>query len=165
MKKISRVGLGGTFDRFHKGHRKLLEVALELGREVHIGVTSDEYVRRAGKEGVEPFEERVRRLKEFLRRVQALDRVRILPLSDPYGTAISDGEMEAMVMGVGVLERGFEIERLRVLRGLRPLILVSIRPVLAEDGKPISSSRIRKGEIDPEGRVLRRDLGEDELIR
>jgi pantetheine-phosphate adenylyltransferase len=38
---------------------------------------------------------------------------------------------------------------------LKPLEVVEIPFVLAEDGKPISSIRIRYGEIDVHGKLLR----------
>jgi pantetheine-phosphate adenylyltransferase len=38
---------------------------------------------------------------------------------------------------------------------MKPLDIITIDMVLADDGKPISSTRIREGEIDVAGTVLR----------
>ena len=40
VKKYNKVAVGGTFDKFHYGHRKLIGKAFEIGEEVEIGVTS-----------------------------------------------------------------------------------------------------------------------------
>ena len=46
MKKYGKVCLGGTFDRIHIGHEKLLKMAFEVGEEVIIGLTSDTKAKR-----------------------------------------------------------------------------------------------------------------------
>ena len=42
-KKYKKIAVGGTFDKFHDGHKKLLATAFELGEEVEIGVTSNAF--------------------------------------------------------------------------------------------------------------------------
>ena len=42
-KKYRKIAVGGTFDRFHEGHLKLLSKAFQLSQLVLIGVTSDEF--------------------------------------------------------------------------------------------------------------------------
>jgi pantetheine-phosphate adenylyltransferase len=42
-KKYNKVAVGGTFDKFHEGHRLLVEKAFQIGDKVLIGVTSDEF--------------------------------------------------------------------------------------------------------------------------
>ena len=61
---------------------------------------------------------------------------------------------EAIVVSEETAPKAEELNRLRAQRGLRPLELVVIPMVLAEDGKPISTTRIRAGEIDRAGRLL-----------
>ena len=47
-----------------------------------------------------------------------------------------------------------EINIKRIKLGKKPLIIFKIPHVLAEDGKPISSSRVRNKEIDENGKML-----------
>jgi pantetheine-phosphate adenylyltransferase len=50
-----------------------------------------------------------------------------------------------------------EINNKRVLKGKKPLKILKISFVLAEDGKPISSTRINRKEIDENGNLLYKD--------
>ena len=61
-----KVGLGGTFNIFHRGHRALLDKAFETGDQVVIGITSDEFAGQR-KTGVLPLNERRERLEAYLR--------------------------------------------------------------------------------------------------
>ena len=37
-KRYNKVAVGGTFDKFHDGHKKLLSTAFEIGDCIEIGV-------------------------------------------------------------------------------------------------------------------------------
>lgn len=154
-RKYRKVAVGGTFDLLHKGHIRLLKKALEVGDSVIIGLTSDKMLRAHPKSHeVATFDERQRELLRFLTDDGALDRVQIVPLNDPYGPVIQDEEVDALVASYETFGRGEEINDFRQKRGFRPLKLIIIDAVLAEDGSPISTTRIRRGEIDRKGRVL-----------
>ena len=152
--KYRKVAVGGTFDRLHRGHRALLERAFEVGEEVLIGVTSDQMVE--GKELahlVAAFKERERALKRYLEEKGWLSRAKLVMLEKPEGALLEDPSIDALVVSEETLPRGLDINRRRIERGLPPLMLEVVEMVLAEDGRPISSSRIRAGEIDEEGRL------------
>jgi len=53
-----RVATGGTFDHIHAGHRALLDKSFEVGDEVIVGLTSDEFVERVGKKTEHDYERR-----------------------------------------------------------------------------------------------------------
>ena len=40
-KAFKKIGLGGTFDHLHGGHRKLLETAAKLGNHIIIALTTE----------------------------------------------------------------------------------------------------------------------------
>ncbi len=148
--------VGGTFDPLHAGHRKLLERSFELaGKDgsVVIGLTTDEF---AGHKAhpVRPFGERNRELERFIKGKKFKAAYRIEPLGNRYGSA-PDEDFDALVVSEETLPVGMEINRLRQERGKRKVDIHQISCVLADDGRWISSTRIHRGEIDREGRLVR----------
>jgi len=153
-KRFSKVATGGTFDQLHAGHRRLLEKSFELGAEVVIGLTSDAFARKEGKVLKRPFEQRDAELKAYVKREFPGRSYTIAKLDDFFGPGIANKEVEALVASP---ETGTRVElanNLRAKRGFPPLELITIDWVVAEDGRPISSTRIRSGEIDEEGRLV-----------
>ena len=151
-----KVMVGGTFDPLHAGHRKLLERSFELaGKEgyVVIGLTTDEFAGRK-THPVRPFGERERDLERFIKGKKFTSAYRIEPLEDRYGSAPEE-EFDALVVSEETLPVGMEINRLRQERGKRKVDIHQISCVLADDGRWISSTRIHRGEIDREGRLVR----------
>ncbi|HYR04655.1 MAG TPA: phosphopantetheine adenylyltransferase [Nitrososphaerales archaeon] len=158
-KKYSRVATGGTFDQFHAGHRRLLERSFELGDEVVIGLTSDEFARKHGKAPKQTFGQRRAGLTAYITRTFPGRRYVIAKLDDYFGPGIASKEVEALVASPETGKRVELANKLRAERGFLPLELVVVDWVAAEDGKPISSTRIRNGEIDEEGRLVRKGPG------
>lgn len=152
--KYRKVAVGGTFDRLHRGHKALLERAFMVGEEVLIGLASDQMVREKQVKGqVTSFKERMAKLTSFLVERGWLKRARIVAIERPEGVLLEDPSIEALVVSKETLRRGQEINQRRVEKGLPPYAIEVVDMVLAEDGKPLSSSRIRAGEIDEEGRL------------
>ena len=87
-------------------------------------------------------------------RMAALGVSIIIPIDNPYGITLIDKEIEALVVSYETANRAREINTLREGRGLKPLKIMIIDMVLADDDIPISSTRIRKGEIDRNGKLL-----------
>jgi len=155
--KFRIVGVGGTFDELHKGHRALLMKAFEVGECVWIGLTTDEFASRLSKNHkVAPYEDRLKELKRFLEEEGLLSRARVIPLGDPYGPAATSEEMEVIVVSRETEPGAHKINFIREKNGLPPLKVIVIDMVPAENHIPISTTRIRRGEIDREGRLLKR---------
>lgn len=155
-RRYAVVATGGTFDGLHAGHRRLLERSFELGDLVVIGLTSDEFVRREGKAPDRPYARRESELSGYLTRNFPGRRYTISKLEDYFGPGIASKEVEALVASPETAKRINLANSLRAGKGFSPLALVVVDWVDAEDGAPISSTRIRRGEIDAEGRLLGR---------
>ena len=144
-----KVCLGGTFSIIHEGHEALLKKAFECG-EVTIGMTSDRLAREMGKE-VASYNKRKERLERFI--AEKFGRsTSIYPLDNPYGTAI-DEDFDAIVVSPETVRGADEINRIRKAKGLKKLEVILVPFVLAEDGIPVSSSRIRREEIKGKKRL------------
>ena len=141
-----RVCVGGTFDPLHRGHRALLEKAFEVSDHVLIGLTSDEMIKKTRK-----YQIRKKELEDYLER-KKFKNFRIVKIDDGYGPSIY-ANFDAIVVSPETEKIAFEINRIRVKNGKKGLKIYVIPFVLADDKKTISSSRVKKGEIDIEGRI------------
>ena len=140
----------------HAGHRHLLSEAFKLGDMVLIGVTNDQLVLTLHKKHqVRSFSSRVRDLNRFLKTRCWVSRARVTALHEPYGPAARRKKLQALIVSKGTLASARRLNRLRRQNGLQPLDLFVVDLLKAADGKPISTTRIRNGEIDVQGRVLK----------
>lgn len=151
---MKRVCVGGTFDKFHKGHRALIDKAFEVAGEdgiVIIGLSNGELIK--DKHQCLNFNGRKKLLERYLKS-RNLRNYKIVPIYDRYGLTLEE-DFDVIVVSEETFEVAKEINRLRKEKGMKEMEIVKVPMVLAEDGKPISSSRIRKGEIDREGNLLK----------
>jgi len=149
-----KVCIGGTFNPLHKGHKLLIDKAFEVaGKQgsVFIGISAGEIIKE--KKDTESFEEREKAIKKYLYETDFIKRAVVKPIIDKYGPSIEE-EFDAIVISPETRKTAEEINEKRKQKGKKPLEIIQIPFVLAEDGCPISSSRIRKHEIDEDGRLL-----------
>lgn len=155
MKRFKAVAVGGTFDELHKGHQALLMKAFEVGERVLIGLSSDEFARELRKpHTVASYTKRLSDLERFMMKRGLSDKAVIVILHDSYGVTLSKGCVEAIVVSRETEPTASEINKRREAKGLPPLSVVVIDMVPAENHAPISTTRIREGEIDREGHLL-----------
>jgi pantetheine-phosphate adenylyltransferase len=156
-KRFKVVAVGGTFDELHKGHWALLLKAFEVGEQVLIGLCTDEFVAKMNKPHiVASYKGRLAELRSFLQRHGLLERAKIIPLNNAYGVTLQKGCLEALVVSRETEPTARKINEERAKLGLEPLNIIVIDMVPSENHAPISTTRIRMGEIDREGRLIRR---------
>ncbi len=148
-----KVCLGGTFDPIHDGHKALLRVAFEAGEAVLIGLTSDAMA-RAKRGGVASYAERRRNLEALLR-AHDWKGFSIEEIDDRFGPAAHRDDLDAIVVSEETEGTATDLNKEREGRGLQRLQVIRVPLLPAEDGLPMSSTRVRDGEIDATGRVLR----------
>lgn len=155
MAKFKKVAVGGTFDQLHLGHKILLRKAFELGERVAVGLTSDELVTRLSKPHfTASYKERQECLQAWLSKLGWMDRADIVPLDDAFGSSVTDSELEALVVSEETGPVAEKINEYRLKAGLNHLKIVTVSMVPSENCSPISTTRIRRGEMDREGRLL-----------
>jgi len=142
-----KVALGGTFEPLHQGHKKLIQVAMGLG-EVTIGITNDKMARKKLR-SVLPFEIRAENVRRYIIREYQL-KPEIVRLDDPFGITLSS-DFDYIVVSPETLSVANAINEKRKELGKKEIEIVMVDFVMAEDNKPISSTRIKKGEIDRYG--------------
>jgi len=152
MKKNKKVVVGGTFEILHKGHKAFLKKAFELGK-VSIGLTSDIMAKERKKREVKNFKLRKKQLKDFIFK-EFSEKPEIIKIEDKFGFAIKR-DFDFVVVSPETYKTAVEINKERQKRNKKPIKIVKIKFVLAEDREPISATRILKGEIDREGNLLK----------
>ncbi|CAI9831597.1 Phosphopantetheine adenylyltransferase [Nitrosopumilaceae archaeon] len=150
---MGTAALGGTFDGIHRGHLALIGRALEISDGIIIGLASDVLAKRRGKAPTMPYEERLEGLRRAVDSEFPGATYEIARLDDIFGPAVLDGRVDALVVSEETAGAGDDLNRLRATRGVRPVRVVVVPMVAAEDGSPISSTRIRAREVDAEGRL------------
>lgn len=156
--KYRKVILGGTFDHFHKGHRGFLRFALGVSNSLIIGITSDNFVKRkaqSAKRKTEPFESYTKRkgsVGNFLREERVADRTQIVKIDNVFGPTLDRNiKIDGIVVVKKTLKGAETVNKKRTELGLIPLEIAIAPEEFAQDGKVVSSSRIRNGEIDRNG--------------
>ncbi len=156
MKKYDKVAVGGTFDELHRGHKALISKSFEIGEKVVIGLSSDEFVSKMSKAHITAsYAERFKELHTYLENAGLVNRSEIIPLKDPYGLTISGKGLNALVVSKETESIAEKINKVRNGAGLKPLKIITVDMVQAENSIPISTTRIRTGEIDRNGHMMK----------
>jgi pantetheine-phosphate adenylyltransferase len=148
------IATGGTFDILHKGHYTLLLKAFEVGKQVIIGISSDNYATIKKKKITNEYPIRLKNLKRFIEDKFNKSNYSIYELNDFYGPTVLTKDVQAIVTTEGTKENCIKINELRKSKGLPQLEIIIVPLVEDQDGKVISSTRIRRGEIDINGNKL-----------
>lgn len=153
MHKFDLVAMGGTFDVIHKGHITLLKQAFEISSKVIIGLTSDDLAIKRGKEPNNNYRIRFENLEKIIKNNFPNSAYQISKLDNDFGPAVLEENVQALVVSEETSDQGAKLNQLRNERNLPPVKVIVVPMELAEDGKRISSTRIKNSEIDSEGHL------------
>lgn len=156
MKHYNLVVCGATLDHFHKGHEGYLRFALSKAQRMLLGLTSDAFAQtKPLNQTIEPYEERKAALLTFLEKENVTDRVTIEPIDDAFIPKAWDSlPIEAIVVSVETRKGADSVNEHRLAHGQKSLEVITCAMELADDGKPMSSFRIRNGEINRRGKLF-----------
>uniref|UniRef100_UPI00398EDAA2 bifunctional coenzyme A synthase isoform X3 n=1 Tax=Pristiophorus japonicus TaxID=55135 RepID=UPI00398EDAA2 len=147
----SDVVLGGTFDKLHTAHKILLSMSCLLTeKRLLIGVADGKLLNsKVLKELIEPYQERVEKLRKFLLDVNPAIQYDLVTLEDPYGPAITDPNLNCIVVSDETQKGGEAVNRKRQENALQELAIHKICLVkdahrTADEEEKISSSTLRK---------------------
>jgi cytidyltransferase-like protein len=142
LPKFTKIALGGTFDRIHNGHKKLLTLAACVATEkVIVGVTSDDMLKaKKNAAMIANNEMRMKNVSDFLCAVTDISKCDIVIITNPYGPTIDDPSIEAIIVSSETIAGALKINKIRREKGFEPLsILVSRR----SNAATLSSTFIR----------------------
>jgi len=148
------VATGGTFDILHKGHYMLLLKAFEVGQQVIIGVSSDSYATQKQKKIINNYKIRQENLKKFIDKNFKKSNYSVYQLDDFYGPTVLTRDVQAIITTESSLENCIKINRIRESKSMPQLEIILVPLLEDKEGKVISSTRIREGEIDINGNKL-----------
>ena len=156
LKKYECVAMGGTFDILHTGHIELLKKSFEIGKFVIIGLSSDNLVKEKLKKNINnSFEVRKHNLVKIIDSEVGSHPYEITKLEDVFGPLMFSEKVDCMVASTETSYKGKRVNEIRTRMSLPTIDIVSVELKLAQDGLPISSSRIRANEIDQMGNILK----------
>lgn len=156
---FDRVCLGGTFDSIHDGHKKLLNESLSKCNEIlTIGVTDESMIKKKLLwELIRPVEERIDAVRNYCEsylteKGRSGLKLNIVPISDPFGPAITDVTLKAIVVSDETIAGATKINQIRQEKGMLLLQVVTISLVpsdhkecsIEEDKVSSSTLRIRR---------------------
>jgi len=148
-----KVCIGGTFDLIHKGHKLLIEKAFNIaGKKGYVFIGLSEGKLLDEKKDIKSWNIRKENLINHIKKEGYKSDFTIKRLSDIYGPTIKE-DFDVIVVSKETKSNAKKINKKRILRNKKPMKIVVIPYICAEDGKPISSTRIKEGKIDLEGNL------------
>ena len=130
-----------------------IKKSFSISSKVIIGLSSDQLAIKRGKSLVNDYSKRFSLLESAIEKNFPNSSYEISKLENDFGPAVVEGSVKALVVSEETSAKGLHLNELRAERNLPPVEIVVVPMVLAEDGKAISSTRIKNSEIDSNGNL------------
>lgn len=144
---LKKIGLGGTFDHLHEGHKSLLKTALSISELVEIGLTSQELLaNKKHYSKIEDYKTRKKNLENFINSFSDLNRINIVEIKNWKDMEYysQDPEYEGLIVSQETYDNALKLNKIRESKGLNPLILIVIPIIKDKDNQKINSTSIRE---------------------
>ena len=146
-KKFTNIGIGGTFDRLHEGHKLFLDIAAHFGELVHVGVTTPTYLDRSSKKYrhlIQQYQDREENVQNHL--LSRNTKVNFSRLDTPGMDRIlaEQSDLTALIVSQETCLGAIEINKTR-MKNKKPRLTIIICPnITRADGTLESSTLFRK---------------------
>jgi len=145
--KFKTIGLGGTFDRLHNGHKLMLDVAAFFGKEIHLGLTGNSYLMMRPKHLhrlIQNYQTRYDNIVNYFKK-HKINTLKITELSrlGMDQKLASESALEALIVSQETLKGALLINEHRIANN-KPILKILVIPfVLRENGSNESSTKLR----------------------
>ncbi|MHA2276771.1 MAG: pantetheine-phosphate adenylyltransferase [Candidatus Kariarchaeaceae archaeon] len=149
MTKFNTVGLGGTFDHFHKGHSLFLDISCYYSDQVHVGLISDKYLDNHPKKFRKKIFEYSKRALDVEKYIKYRNKSSTIVKIDSKGKDIeyaSESDLEAIIASQETYPGALRINSIRSSMKKDPFTIILIPFVVSEGRKKLNSTQIREQE-------------------
>ena len=151
---LSNLIAAGSWDHFHKGHQIFLDQAFNQAEKVTVAITSEKMIEDKPLAGsLESLQARSTNVNLYLKQKKLLEQSEMIVIDDIYGPALKSNKFDSLLVTEKTESGGMKVNAKRQEKGLAVLELIKIPLAKAQDGKELSSERIRAGEINRQGEV------------
>ena len=152
MFDFQHAALGGTFDHFHSGHKRILDYAFHTAQYVTIGIVGEAPIAvKLFSNMHESFHIRKDAVTSYIRQNEWEKKSTITKLTDIYGPAADDSTFDVIVVTRETAPNAEKINKKRLQNNLKPLSIVTVPLMKGADNNVIRSTRIREGVINRDG--------------
>ncbi|HUD09730.1 MAG TPA: pantetheine-phosphate adenylyltransferase [Patescibacteria group bacterium] len=155
MNEYKLVVCGGTFDLFHAGHKAFINDALAQSEKVLLGITGNTYVQSFKNNlDIEDFSVRKKAVEQYLNSIGASEKVQVVEINSAYEPYLETSTDYQAIIVTEQTQRVVKEINVKRQQNNVPQLEIVISPMKkAEDDVLISSTRIRNGEINRDGRL------------
>lgn len=123
------IALGGTFDKLHNGHRKLLTFAImSCKSKLTIGLTGDILLeKKVNNHLIASYQIREKEILSFISGLKPNLDINIIELQDIFGPTITDHSIEALVVSSETIPGAYKINEIRQELGMSILDILITR--------------------------------------